>query len=207
MPLLLKRLHLDQKKIVTSAELKSYCQKLDLDYYTTIRYLTHHRYVHTVLRGIFYLPSLEERKLQRMDLSHLEALAKALKMKGVRRWYWGLETALRLNGITHEFFATDTIMNDTIFRAKPVTVLGHAIKFIKLKRSLFGFGIIRKKVNFSDPEKTLLDMIYLSRYQGLADKEIKMKVYELWGHCSKNKIVKYARNYNRTVQTLVRKQL
>ncbi len=201
--LLVKKLYLDEIKIITSATIKDYCKKLHLNYYSAIGYLIHWKYVHRILKGIFYLPGIEERKSKRIDINYVDAIAKALKIKKVHNWYFGLETALKFNHLTHEFFTTDFIVNDTIFRAKPIMVLGHKIKFIKLKKKLFTFGIIHTKGNFSDPEKTVLDLIYLSKYAGLTEEEANAKVSDLIKSCSREKLKRYAKNYNQTIQQFI----
>lgn len=201
--LLIKKLYLNEKKIITSDSLKIDCKKLHLDYYSAIGYLLRMKYVHRILKGIFYLPGIEERKMKRIDINYMDTLAEALNIKKVNNWYFGLETALKLNNLTHEFFTTDFIVNDTLFRAKPIIVLGHKIKFIKLKKNLFTFGIIHTKWKVSDPEKTVLDMLYLSKNAGLSDKEALAKISDLTISCSKRKLKKYARNYNHTLELLV----
>lgn len=201
--LLLKKLYMDDNRIITDSLLKGYCDKLKMDYYEVIRYLVRNKYVHRILKGVFYFPSIGERKLKSVNFNHREAIAKALKIKEVN-WYFGLETALKLNNLTHEFFVTDYVISDSIFRAKPIKIFGHNVRFIKLKKSLFSFGIIKKELNFSDPEKTLLDIVYLSKYEGLNDWEIKMRVADLIEPCSKEKLLKYATKYKKPVESFVR---
>jgi len=41
-------------KFITRDELKDDCEKLELDYYKTIRYLISNKYIETIFRGIFY---------------------------------------------------------------------------------------------------------------------------------------------------------
>lgn len=202
--LLLKKMYLDEKKIVTANILKAYCKDLALDYYATIRYLIRNKYLHRILRGIFYFPGVEERKLNRIDIGYLDALAMALRIKGVKNWYLGLETAAKMNAMTHEFITIEYIMNDALFRARVIKVLGHNIKFVKLKKNLFGFGIIAKTIRYSDPEKTVLDMIYLSRYRGMSISEIKIKIADFLKYCSPKKLLAYAKHYNKTTELFVK---
>lgn len=198
--ILIKKLYLIEEKIITSDLIREYCKKLKLDYKITITYLTNNKYLHRILRGIFYKPSIEERKLKKIDIDYREAISKALRIKGIKNWYFGLETTIKLNNYSHEYFTTDFIINDTIARTKSMKILGHKIKFIKLKKNLFKFGI---KKNVSEIEKTVLDIVYLSKYRRLSDKEIKNKVTELLKHCSKEKILKYSKSYNKSVSTFM----
>ncbi len=202
--LLIKKLYLDEEKIVTADILRKYCQDLKMDYYTAIRYLLKNKYLHRILRGIFYLPTMDERKFGKIDLNYLDALAVALAIKKIKNWYFGLETAVRLNALSHEFTTIDYIINDTIFRPKPILVLGHRIQFVKFKKNLFGFGTVGEKIRYSTPEKTVLDIIYLSRYQGLGNNEIRIKIADHLASCSARKLRAYAQNYTLEIRKLVK---
>ncbi len=197
--ILIKKLNLMDEKFITSELLREYCKKLNIGYYSAIRYLITHRYVYRILRGIFYKPSFEERKLKKIDIDYMEAIAEALRIKKIKNWYFGLESALKLNNTTHEYFAIDFLINDTLFRANPITILSHKVRFIKIKKELCEFGIKKNEVRFSDMEKTVLDIVYLSRYGNLSDIEIKNKITNLLEHCSKNKLLKYSKKYNKKV--------
>lgn len=202
--LLTRKLYLDEKKFIESNLIREYCEKLVMDYYPAIRYLTHNKYLIRILRGIFYKPSVEERKFNKLDVNYLYAINEALKIKNVKNRYFGLETAIKLNNLTHEYFVTDYVVNDKIFRAKPIMILGHKIRFIKLKKGLFKFGIKKNNIPFSDVEKTILDIVYLSKYDGLSDNEIKGKIADLLKHSSKSKLLRYSKKYNRTVHKFVK---
>ena len=92
--LLIKKLMIDKKKIITREELKEYCKSLKMSYSSVIGYLLRNRYVERILRGIFYVKSIEERKLNKSDMSFYEAIKEALRIKGVKNWYFGLESAI-----------------------------------------------------------------------------------------------------------------
>ena len=196
--LIVKKLELSDKKFITREEIREDCKKLSLDYYVAIRYLTHHKYLIRILRGIFYIKSIEERKLNKTNINHLEAIKEALKIKGVKNWYFGLSTALKLNNLTHEYFAIDYVINDKIFRAKPFLILGYKIKFIKINPKLTSFGIINKGLPYSDAEKTMLDFVYLKEHGN-----VKLIPEEIFDNCSKNKLLKYSKSYDkRTIKRL-----
>lgn len=188
--LLIKKLHLANNKFVTRAELEAFCREIKIGYPMAIGYLARHKHLIRILRGIFYIKSIEERKMGKTEISYLEAISEALRIKGVKHWYFGLETALKLNNLTHEYFTIDTVISDTIFRAKPIGIMGHKVAFIKLKPALFRFGIKKGKYPHSDNEKTMLDFVYLKQ-RG----RIKAIPPELTGSCSKEKIIEYARDY------------
>lgn len=201
--ILVKKLELLHRKFITREELKSYCKGLKLDYYTSIMYLTSNNYIVRVLRGIFYVKSIEERKLNKLDISFEDAISEALSIKGVKKWYFGLESAIKLNNITHEYFAVETIISDKLSRPNPFDIMGRKVRFVKLNGKLLEFGIIKNKFNYSDAEKTILDFVYLGKYNRNSDEGIKNKVAGYIGDCKKSKLREYSENYPKTVGKLV----
>jgi predicted transcriptional regulator of viral defense system len=184
-------------------ELKGYCKELGLDYLPAVKYLTHCKYLLRILRGVFYARTIDERKTGKLRINHLEAIRDTLKFKGVKNWYFGLETAVNLNNLTHEYFTTTFVLSDSVGRPRPFEILGHKTRFIKISPKLFGFGVIKKNVPYSDPEKTLLDTLYLGRYNGLKEPEIRDATADLLEHCSKNKLIYYACKYPKSIRRLV----
>lgn len=177
-------------KFITRDEFKDDCEKLELDYYKTIRYLISNKYIETIFRGVFYVYSLEERKLGKSDMSFYEILKKALEIKGIKNWYFGLETALKFNNLTHEFFTVTYIINDSIARTRIRKIMGRKVKFHKFVNNMFSFGIVNHVFPYSDPEKTLLELYYLKHYN-------KGNFEEVAKNLSKNKLLKYSKNYDK----------
>ena len=195
--LIVEKLARDNKKFILAEEIKDYCRKLSLNYLTTIKYLIRNKYLARIFRGIFYVYSIEERKLGKSEVNSFEILKEALKLKGVRNWYFGLETGLKFNNLTHEYFTIDYVLNDKLFRAKPIIIIGRKVKFYKLSPKMFSFGVVKKGVNYSDSEKTLLDLLYLKHYS-------KEEFEEIAEELSKTKLLKYAKNYNKRVTNIVK---
>ncbi len=198
--LLLRKLYLEGKELVTSAELRRYCKSMNLNYETVIRHLIPRGYLIRIFRGIFYIRSLEEIKLGKTKYSHLELVAKGLELKNVKNWYFGLYTALKLNNMTHEHFTIEYVVNDKIFRARPVSIAGYKFKFMKLTPSLTKFGITEDGLRYSDAEKTILDFIYIWRYNGIPKNKIILDVSEWVENISEEKIEEYAKKYPKTVR-------
>jgi len=205
MSVLLKKLRIENKEFVTSKELELYCNSMKLDYTTLVRYFIAQGYLKRIFRGIFYVNTLDEMKLGRSKYSYLELVAKGLELKNVRNWYFGLHTALKLNNMTHEYFAVEDVINDSLFRANPMNISGYKFKFTKLSSSLFDFGIKNKDdmVRYSDPEKTVLDFIYIWRYNGVPDDKIVLDISEWAKQGSKEKLMSYAKKYPKTVTEIV----
>lgn len=202
MNIVLKKLYMERKEFVTSAMLRDYCTSLKRDYDTTLRYLMARRYLIRIFRGIFYVRTLDEVKLNRTKYNHLELVANGLKIKNVKHWYFGLYTALKLNNITHEYFTTDYVINDSISRPKPITIAGHRFRLVKIEPLLLEFGLKRNGINYSDSEKTILDFIYFWRYNGVPREKIIADVSMWTEGLSKRKIVMYAGKYPKSVREI-----
>jgi predicted transcriptional regulator of viral defense system len=200
--LVLKKLRIDKKEFITSEELKRYCKSMGLNYEKIIRYFVYRGYFIRIFKGIFYVKSLDEVKLGKSKYSHLELVAKGLELKDVKKWYFGLYTALKFNNITHETFVVDYVVNDKLFRSKPINIAGYQYRFIKLAPRLLQFGIIEDSLRYSDPEKTILDFIYTWRYNGVPKEKIILDVSEWAKDVSSDKIRKYAVNYPKTVREI-----
>jgi len=192
---------MDRKEFVTAEELKRYCKTMKLNYEMVVRYFGMRAYLVRIFRGVFYVKSLEELKLGRNKYNHLELVAKGLELKHVKNWYFGLHTALKLNNMTHETFAVEDVINDKLFRANPFTIAGYKFKFSKLSSALLDFGMKKGEngVRYSDPEKTLLDFIYLWRYNGIPEEKIAADVSGWEKGASRRKLRAYAKKYPKTV--------
>ncbi|MEJ2276918.1 MAG: hypothetical protein P8Y70_04085 [Candidatus Lokiarchaeota archaeon] len=194
------------KKFTTSDEIKEQSKKLFYDYNNVINYLTSQGYLMRIFDDIFYIKSRKEVLEEKIDFSLLELVAQALELKNINRWYFGLYTALKLNGVdtqsdhSNEFF----IMSDRIFRRKPFRIAGYDFKFIKLKYVLLEFGVKENVVRFSDLEKTALDFIYLWKYNGIHPQKIIVEIGTLLKKTNKDKIFEYSRHYPEINQQILK---
>jgi len=205
---LLKKLYLGNAEFVTSDTLKKYCKNLELDYDGTMKNLIFRGNLIRIFKGVFYIKNLEEIKLGRLKYSYMELISKGLELKDVEKWYFGLYSALKLNNMTHETFAIDHIINNKIFRAKPIKIFEHKVRFHLVSSKLLTFGIIKKgKIRYSDPEKTILDLLYLSRYEGVPENRIIMDISEYTNNISKEKMRRYIKYYPKTVEKTCREFL
>lgn len=201
--ILLKKLRIEGKEFVTSDELKRYCKSLGLSYKTVVNYFIYKGYLTRIFRGIFYVKTLDEVKLGTVKYNHLELVAKGLELKGVKIWYFGLYTALKLNNMTHEYFAIDYVINDKLYRSIPINIAGYKFKFVKLTSKLLKFGVNENALKYSNAEKTILDFIYTWKYNGVPKEKIILDISEWSSNVSKERIIKYANNYPKTVRAIV----
>jgi hypothetical protein len=208
MNVLLKKLYLEKKEFVTADELYSYAKSLKTRYSIGIRYLLSRGYLIRIFRGIFYTRTLNEVNLGEERYSYMELIAKGIELKGVKEWYYGLHSALKLNNMTHEEFGIDEVISAEIFRAKPFDIYGHKIKFNKVSKKLLGFGIIKKGIlRYSDREKTILDFIYFWRYNGIPEERILIDIADWAKDIKKETIIRYAKNYPNVVKDTIEKAL
>ncbi len=207
--LLLRRLRLERREFITSKELKGYCVEFGVSYKTVVRYFISRGYLVRIFRGVFYLRSLEEVELGRRRYNHLQLVSNGLRLKDVDKWYYGLNSALKLNNMTHEHFTTEEVLNDKIFRQNPITVDGYKFRFRKIKSSLFNFGVIKDEsgLRYSDLEKTVLDFIYIWRYNGVPEERIILDVSEWVENISLDRIREYAIHYPNAAEKTLEKVL
>ena len=204
---ILRKLQRENKEFTTSDELRALCRSLGIDYGSAIRHLVPRGHLVKVFRGLFYIKSPEEATLGRSKYDHLELVARGLKHRGIDHWYYGLSTALVLNNMTHERFSVEYVMNTCIQRNRPTKVAGHEFVYKKLKPSLFSFGVVHGRVNHSDPEKTILDLVYIDRYGGVPPERTALNVSEYMDTVDTNKLTKYAANYPSTISRFLEERL
>jgi len=180
-------------KIITRKDFDSLASKYKFDKDTLRKVMLNKGYLITIFRGIYYLKSYVEKKFNSLKYSAYELVSIGLEKKGIK-WYFGLNTALKMIGATHEVFPVNIIINNKFNRVKPMKIAGSNFFFIKLKPSLF-FGIKKEKTNnevfiyYSDLEKTLLDMVYLR-------KNVEFKEYNF----DKNIVLKLSDKYPKIIK-------
>jgi len=190
-------------KIVTREDVEEACRRFDANPDNTINFMISYGYFLRVLRGLYYVKTLEEFGLKKSPDVYA-VLSLAMEKLSIN-WYFGLYTGLRLNGLTHEYFDTTFVLNDAIFRPKEIKVAGEKVKFVKLKRRLFGFGTVNKdRLVYSDVEKTLLDFIYVSRYRSVPESRTASIVEEHRSSVDAEKMKTYLKFYPETVGTMVK---
>lgn len=201
--LILRKLRLEEKEFVTSEELKKICSSLNIKYESAIRHLIPRGHLIRIFRGIFYVTTPDEALTKKRKYSHLELVSKGLKVKEMEDWYFGLYTALKLNNMTHEHYVIEYVVNNLIQRSNPMEIAGYRFKFVKVKSQLLGFGVIGDELRHSDPEKTILDFIYLWRYNGIPDQRITLSVKEWTNDVDEEKLKSHSEYYPRTVARLL----
>ena len=187
----------------TKEEIKEACKRFDADPDNTINFMISYRYLVRIIRGLYYVKTVEEFELKKSpDIYKILFLGlNKLKVK----WYFGLYTALRLDGLTHEFYDTIFILNDRIYRPKEIKIAGERVKFLKLTSKLVDFGIVDEdSKRFSDVEKTLLDLIYISRYRSLPEGRIISMIEGYREKAQTSKILEYLRFYPKAVEKVVK---
>ena len=189
-------------KVTTRNEINEACRKFRVNPKNTINYMIYYGFFIRILRGLYYVKSVDEFKLGKAVDAYKSVSLGMDKLK--IDWYFGLYTSLRLNGLTHEFFETIFVLNSSIFRPKEIKIAGEKVKFIKLKGRLFGFGILeRNGIKFSNPEKTVLDFIYIFRYRGVGEERIISIIEDYGKGLEKKKLKAYLKFYPKSVSKVV----
>ncbi|TFF99000.1 MAG: hypothetical protein EU541_06040 [Promethearchaeota archaeon] len=205
----LETLRENDKEFTTAAEIKDYSRKFYYNFNNVIRYLVNQKYLLQIFEGIYYVKSEQEIESKKLKYSLLELVGKGLELKGITDWYYGLYTALTLNGVKEEEHDKDLfyIITNRLFKGAPIEIAGRSFKFIKFKYSLFNFGIIDRKVKFSDKEKTVLDFIYLWKYNGIHSQKIIVDIAKYMDMVEEEKILDYVRYYPKTNKRILKEAL
>jgi predicted transcriptional regulator of viral defense system len=165
--LIWEKMLIEDRKIVTSDEIRELSEQLGKEPKQSLNYLQRHGFITRILRGIFYVKSYEERKKGQAECSLYDMLAMALETKGVRKWYFGMETALKFNLMTHEYFTVDRVITDSFRTTKVIKINGTNFSFIRWNERHFDRGIVTNgRIRYSDKEKTVLDLIYRDYLNG-----------------------------------------
>ena len=206
--MIIRALMNEDKKFVLSEDIKKLCEKYELDYRKTMVLLLNKGFAKTIFRGIFYVKDYNEKKTGVIKYSPDELVAKGLEMKGIKNWYFGLRSGLKYLNVTHEYFTRTWVLNDTMKR-KPRGLAGITLEFVKIKPSLFEFGIIAEEtkngisIKYSNLEKTLLDIAYLSKKNGSSDYAAKQIFVEYEDISNKERLYDYSKKYPKTIQRLI----
>ncbi|MCK5310160.1 MAG: hypothetical protein KAJ64_05885 [Thermoplasmata archaeon] len=191
-----KKLILEKNKVTTSQRINQLALNLGKNEERTLRYLQEHGYIIRVLRGYYYVKNPEEREMKKLEHSIYEIIAMALKVKGVKDWYYGLETALKMNNMTHEYFSIDYVVTNTYETTKVITIMDKKFKFLKWNKKHFQFGIKKKElIRYSDKEKTVLDMAYRTYRNKNKSPYVLSIVREQSPLLDENKINEYMKHY------------
>lgn len=159
--LIWKRLLVEQKKMVTTSQIEELALKLGKNKKRAVYYLQEEGYIARVLRGIFYVKSLEERQNNALNNSLYTIVAWALEIKKIKNWYFALETALKLNNLTYEYYTVDYVFTDSYRTTKKISIMKNKFQFLKRSKKYFKKGILEKNgIRYSTPEKTVLDLSY-----------------------------------------------
>jgi predicted transcriptional regulator of viral defense system len=152
----------NNRDVVTTSELSELARRLNKNPRNSIDHLVRTGHLTPLFRGSYYVKDPTEIRLGIPRRSHLELFAAAAKAKGLGRWYFGLYTALRLNGLTHEYRREETVICERLYRIEGVSIGGYRFVVRKWDPKIIRFGVSRKGgLPVSDREKTVLDLAYL----------------------------------------------
>lgn len=204
---ILEQLRTKEGQFVSLEQIKEYSTRFHYPVTQVLNYLVSQDSMIKIFKDLYYLKTSEEKSSNKLSVSLLEIVGKALEFKDVSRWYYGLYTALKLNKmpVDDEHRNDIYIINDRVFFREPLVVENTNFKFIKFKDIFFDFGIVKGVVNYSDREKTVLDYVYLLKQNRMHERKILVEISKLQKFVSKEKITEYATHYDDQVREIVNK--
>ena len=200
-----KKLIVEDRKIVISSEIQNLARKLSKEPIRSLKYLQEHGYIYRIFKGIYYVKNPNEREKSFFEDSVYEIVAKGLKIKGVKHYYFGLETALKINNMTHEYFTVNFVITDSYRTTKIINILDTKFHFLKWNQKHFTFGILNKNnLKYSDKEKSVLDLTYKKYRKNKESKQVFSSLYEFEDSIDKNKVFNYLEHYPRRFKKIVK---
>lgn len=151
-----------ERDYITTAELESLALKVGKDPRHAIDHLVRGRRLEPLFKGAYYVRKPDELLLNIRTKSALDLFALATRARDIGRWYFGLHTALRLHGMTHEHSTEETVICEKLYRIRGIDIGGTKFVVHKWASSFFGFGMTKLNGLFvSDPARTVLDLAYM----------------------------------------------
>ena len=151
----------NERELTTRPDLEELARRLGKEPRNAIDHLVRSGYLVPLFKGSYYVRDPAELRLNVTKHDPLELFADSARWKGLDPWYFGLHTALRLHGMTHEFRRWETVISGRVYRIGGIEILSRKFVIHKWNRALTTFGIIRLNgLPVSDPEKTVLDLAY-----------------------------------------------
>jgi len=197
-----KKLLIDGYKVVSSDDVMSIASKFGKNEMRSLRYLQEHGYIFRVLRGVFYVKSPEEVEGDFFRYSIYEMISEALRTKGVKNWYFGLETGLKMNMMTHEFYTVDSVITDSFRTTKTIGILDSKFSF---RRWAIADGAAAWKVRritdhgcviyHSDKERTVLDLAYRNLLGKGSVKQALAPLVEFEDRLDRQRLAEYLSDY------------
>ena len=186
----------DEREVATSADIAAVARRIEADPRDVIRSLRRSGRLVPLFKGFYYVRGPEELALTSTRHNHLELFAMAARAKGIGNWYFGLDSALRLNRMTHEDRRWEDVISDSLYRPAGVAVGGKRFVVSKWSPRLVRFGVVRLgPLPYSDPEKTVLDLAYLDHLRTLRGRGASGAWREHAEHVSARKLARYAKAY------------
>lgn len=186
----------EEKEFITTDEIKPYSKRFYYNSNNVINYLLGQGDIIKILNDLYYIKSNNEIESKIHKYSLLEIVSKALSLRKIVNWYFGLYTALKLNNIStdhdNDLFY---VFNDMFFRNEPINIAGYPFKFFKFRIASHSFGIRTNKVNYSDLERTILDFIYIQMNNRIHEQRIINFISKYMKGISIEKILSYAQYY------------
>ena len=185
-----------KREIVTTEEVATLASRLGRRPEHAIRHLRRARYLAPLFKGYYYVRTPEELRLGDPRYNPLELFALAANRKGIGTWYYGLHTALRLNGMTHEVRRDETVISDSFYRIHGVPITARRFVIHKWRPELATFGLLDKGTyRYSDPEKTVLDLAYWDHWRATRGKPKTRAWVDHVANVRSEKLRKYLRHY------------
>ncbi|MFA6330381.1 MAG: hypothetical protein WCX64_06950 [Candidatus Micrarchaeia archaeon] len=152
-------------RVVLTKDIRTACNLLKLDYDGVLVSLIRSKVLETaVFKGVYYVKSREERDLGTIKGDPFNVVARACNLKLKNGWYFGLATALYIEGLwEHQGLTGITVISKRRVQRAKADFAGMRVEFKQLSGVPFNKLVQKKGVlRYSKPARTMLDYAYFS---------------------------------------------
>ena len=195
------------REVLTSRDIVEMADKVGIRPENAARHLRREGYLVPLFRGFYYVRTPEEVRLHTARHGPLELFALAARAKKIGEWYFGLDTALRLNGLTHEDRREETVVSRSFLRVHGISLGARRFVIHKWGPDLFGFGLERRgNFRFSNREKTVLDLAYADYWKARRGRSPREGWREYLPSVDSTTLHRYLPHYPKEIRRMVEEQ-
>jgi len=209
--LILQKLKEESKGYFKKEDVQEIVKKIETDFKISFKwdsvwtYLRQQKYFTLLIKGYYlFLPKKDDRQLNYETVVERK-LCCLLDKIGIR-WYAGLESALKIHKEKWQYSKKAVIVNSSISGTRKIGNRDYIFRLARKKH--FDAGIITvDHMKVSTLEKTILDIIYFSRYDRKNIDYVLQEVKELLKKANLREIIKLSNNYPKTVQNDIKRSI
>ncbi|MEA3514915.1 MAG: hypothetical protein U9R34_05540 [Nanoarchaeota archaeon] len=203
--LILQKLKEENKDYFKKEDVKEIVKRIEKDFKISFNwasvwtYLRQQRYFTLLIKGHYlFLPKKDDRQLN-YETTVDRKLCSLLEKIGID-WYIGLDSALKIHKEKWQYSKKTVIVNSNITGKRKIGNRDYIFRLVRGKHFVDKSLIKIDYMKVSTLEKTILDIIYFSRYDRKNMDYVLQEVKELLKKTNLKEVLKLSKSYPKTVQ-------